>query len=117
MSVATIYKIVTEAEWAAAERAGVFKGAAIDLADGYIHFSTAAQARQTAALYFAGQENLALVAVAADMLGEALKWEPSRGGDLFPHLYGDLSMKAVIRVDGLPLDAEGVHIFPNMEGP
>ena len=115
MSAATIYKIVAKDEWAAAESAGIFKGATIDLADGYIHFSTAGQARQTAALHFAGREGLLLVAVAAAPLGDALKWEPSRGGDLFPHLYGELSVKAVSRVDELPLDDKGVHIFPPME--
>lgn len=115
MSAATIYKIVAKEEWAKADRAGVFKGAAIDLADGFIHFSTAAQARQTAALHFANQDGLLLVAVAASPLGDMLKWEPSRGGDLFPHLYGDLSMKMISRVDALPLDDRGVHIFPPME--
>ena len=115
MSVATIYKIVAKDEWAAAESAGVFKGATIDLADGYIHFSTAGQARQTAALHFAGREGLLLVAVATEPLGDALKWEPSRGGDLFPHLYGELSVKAATRVDDLPLDDKGAHIFPPME--
>ncbi|MBL4864537.1 MAG: DUF952 domain-containing protein [Rhodobiaceae bacterium] len=115
MSVATIYKIVAKDEWAAVERAGVFKGASIDLADGYIHFSTADQARQTAALHFAGRGGLLLVAVATAPLGDALKWEPSRGGDLFPHLYGELSVKAVSRVDDLPLDDKGAHIFPPME--
>jgi len=115
VSAATIYKIVAKDEWAAAESAGTFKGAAIDLADGYIHFSTAGQARQTAALHFAGREGLLLVAVAVEPLGDALKWEPSRGGDLFPHLYGELSVKAATRVDELPLDDKGVHIFPPME--
>ena len=107
-----IYKICPEALWQEAERAGAFKGAAIDLADGYIHFSTAAQAEETAAKHFAGQNGLVLVSVDADRLGESLKWEPSRGGALFPHLYGDLPLTAVTRVDPLPLGPDGVHIFP-----
>ena len=107
-----IYKICPEALWQQAERAGVFKGAAIDLSDGYIHFSTAAQAEETAAKHFAGQNGLVLVSVDADRLGELLKWEPSRGGALFPHLYGDLVLTAVTRVDPLPLGPDGVHIFP-----
>ena len=107
-----IYKICPEALWQQAERAGVFKGAAIDLADGYIHFSTAAQAEETAAKHFAGQNGLVLVSVDAERLGESLKWEPSRGGALFPHLYGDLPLTAVMRVDPLPLGPDGVHIFP-----
>lgn len=115
MTAATIYKIVPKDTWAPAKAAGVFKGAAIDLADGYIHFSTADQARETAALHFNGQHDLLLVAVSTAALGEALKWEPSRGGDLFPHLYGDLSIDAVIRVDALPVDGNGVHAFPPMD--
>ncbi len=115
MNTATIYKIVSKNDWAAAEAMGIFKGVSIDLADGYIHFSTAGQARQTAALHFAGEENLVLVAVATDVLADALKWEPSRGGELFPHLYGALSMQAVISVHDLPLDDRGLHIFPDME--
>jgi len=80
-----IYKIATKAQWAEAGKTGVFAGAPVDLADGYIHFSTAAQARETAAKHFAGQDDLLLVAVEAAKLGEALKWEVSRGGALFPH--------------------------------
>ncbi len=107
-----IYKIVGKDAWAAAETAGVFKGAAIDLEDGYIHFSTAEQASETAALHFTGQSRLVLVSVATSELGEALKWEPSRGGDLFPHLYGPLEMSHVARVDDLPVGPDGTHQFP-----
>lgn len=107
-----IYKIVTEAEWAEAEKAGVFKGAPVDLADGYIHFSTAEQVGETVAKYFAGQTDLLLVTVKADALGEALVYEPSRGGQLFPHLYADLPLEAVSAVQALPLDADGRHQFP-----
>lgn len=103
-----IFKIVTVADWRAAEADGVFKGAAIDLADGYIHFSTGAQVTETAAKHFSGQRDLLLVAVDAAKLGDALKWEVSRGGALFPHLYAPLSLDAVTRVDALPL-RDGRH--------
>ncbi len=85
-----IYKIMTLAQWRQAEAAGRFEGAPVDLADGYIHFSDAATVRETAARHFAGQADLVLVAVAADALGGDLKWEVSRGGALFPHLYASL---------------------------
>lgn len=110
-----IYKIAPRALWQAAEAAGLFDGAPIDHADGYIHFSTAAQAVETAARHFAGQDDLLLVAVEADRLGETLKYEVSRGGDLFPHLYALLPMDAVLWVKPLPLDAEGKHQFPEMD--
>ena len=109
-----IYKICSEALWREAERVGVFAGAAIDLADGYIHFSTAAQAPETAARHFAGQGELVLVAVAAEALGDSLCWEPSRGGDLFPHLYGPLRLDAVRWVRPLPLGLDGRHVFPEL---
>jgi len=103
-----IYKILARAEWEAALQAGRFTGSAVDLADGYIHFSTAAQAPETAARHFAGQDGLVVLEVEADDLGEALRWEPSRGGDLFPHLYADLEAKAVRRVLAAPLGADGL---------
>ena len=109
-----IYKICSEALWREAERVGVFAGAAIDLADGYIHFSTAAQAPETAARHFAGQGDLVLVAIAAEALGDGLRWEPSRGGDLFPHLYGPLRLDAVRWVRPLPLGPDGRHVFPEL---
>lgn len=112
MSASEIYKIISKDEWAAAEAAGVFKGASIDLTDGYIHFSTAAQAPETAALHFTGQEGLLLVSVSTEALGEALKWEASRGGDLFPHLYAPLEMNHVTRVDDLPVGVNSKHQFP-----
>jgi uncharacterized protein (DUF952 family) len=108
----TIYKICPATLWQEAERQGVFKGAAIDLSDGFIHFSTAKQAEETAAKHFAGKTGLLLVSVDAGRLGESLKWEPSRGGDLFPHLYGDLALSAVTSVDPLPLGPDGRHVFP-----
>jgi len=107
-----IYKICDAALWQTAERAGEFAGAAVDLADGYIHFSTAGQVEETAAKHFAGQRDLLLVAVNADPLGAALKWEPSRGGALFPHLYGKLPLNAVRWVKPLPLGPDGRHVFP-----
>ncbi|MBX9992802.1 DUF952 domain-containing protein [Phreatobacter oligotrophus] len=110
----TIYKISPRAAWQQAESAGRFTGAPVDIADGYIHFSTAAQAVETAAKHFAGQADLVLVAVDAARLGEALRWEPSRGGALFPHLYADLMMDAVLWVKPLPLGADGRHTFPDM---
>lgn len=107
-----IYKIVSADLWHDAEKAGSFAGAGIDLADGYIHFSTSAQARRTAELYFQGQAGLLLVAVDGESLGEALKYEASRGGDLFPHLYGILPLASVLWAKPLPLDENGNHIFP-----
>jgi len=107
-----IYKIVPRPLWQEAEAGGSFAGAPVDLADGYIHFSTAAQVRETAAKHFAGQQDLLLVAVDAAALGEALRWEPSRGGALFPHLYAALPVAAALWVRPLPLGADGQHRFP-----
>jgi uncharacterized protein (DUF952 family) len=109
-----IYKICSEALWREAESAGVFSGAPIDHADGYIHFSTAAQAPETAGRHFAGQGGLLLIAVEAEALGEALRYEPSRGGDLFPHLYAPLRLDAVRWVRPLPLGPDGRHVFPDL---
>jgi uncharacterized protein (DUF952 family) len=107
-----VYKICPRALWAAAERDRVFRGAPVDHADGYIHFSTADQVRETAAKHFAGADDLVLVAVDAEKLGPALKWEPSRGGALFPHLYGELPLAAAAWVEPLPLGPDGRHQFP-----
>jgi uncharacterized protein (DUF952 family) len=111
---ATIYKISPAGLWHEAERAGEFAGAPVDHADGFIHFSTAAQVRETAARHFAGQTDLVLVAVDAQALGPALRYEPSRGGALFPHLYGTLPLSAVRWVKPLPPGREG-HVFPELE--
>jgi len=111
-SVPVIYKIVAEETWREAESAGRFVGAGIDLQDGYIHFSTGPQAPETAARHFAGQTGLLLVAVAVAALGDALRWEPSRGGALFPHLYAPLPLDAVAWVTPLPLGPAGRHQFP-----
>ncbi|MFN3583604.1 DUF952 domain-containing protein [Phenylobacterium sp.] len=102
-----IYKILPRPEWAAAQAAGRFEGSAVDRADGFIHFSTAAQAQETARRHFAGQADLVVLEVEADDLGAALKFEPSRGGDLFPHLYGTLDVSKVRSVTEAPLDAAG----------
>ncbi|PYB77636.1 MULTISPECIES: DUF952 domain-containing protein [Rhizobium] len=110
--VKTIYKIVPQELWQEARKQGVFQGAPIDRKDGYIHFSTAAQAVETARLHFSGETDLLLVAVDAAVFGEALKWEPSRGGDLFPHLFADLPLDAVIWEKPLPLGPDGTHVFP-----
>jgi uncharacterized protein (DUF952 family) len=107
-----IYKIFRAAEWQALVAAGETAGAPVDLADGYIHFSTAAQAAETAAKHFAGAEGLVLAAVDADALGDALRWEPSRGGALFPHLYRALRRTDVAWHAPLPLGPDGAHAFP-----
>ncbi|MFC3694848.1 DUF952 domain-containing protein [Chenggangzhangella methanolivorans] len=117
MTDATIYKIAPAALWEAAARAGTFDGAPVDLADGYIHFSTADQLGETAAKHFADQNDLVLIAVATAPLGDALKWEPSRGGALFPHLYAPLPTSAAIWVRALPLGEDGRHIFPSEAAP
>jgi uncharacterized protein (DUF952 family) len=107
-----IYKIADRASWEAGVRAGQYVGSAHDVRDGFIHFSTATQSRETAAKHFAEQTDLVLAAIDTTPLGEAVKWEASRGGDLFPHLYAVLPMSAVVWTKPLPLDAQGVHVFP-----
>lgn len=108
-----IYRIISRADWQAAKTAGVFAGSAHDLRDGFIHFSTAAQAAETALKHYTGQEELLLLHVDTAGLTAPLKWEPSRGGELFPHLYGALPVSAVHRIEPLPLDeATGRHVFP-----
>jgi uncharacterized protein (DUF952 family) len=111
-----IYKICPATLWHDAQREGVFRGAAIDLQDGYIHFSGADQVAETAAKHFSGQHDLLLVQVDTTRLAARLKWEPSRGGALFPHLYGDLDLKAVTKVEPLSLGVDGRHRFPPLAG-
>jgi len=106
-----IYKILRADEWAALQDAGETPGAPIDVADGFVHFSTAIQAAETAAKHFAGAEGLVLLCLDADDLGEDLKWEVSRGGDKFPHLYAPLRLADVLWHADLPLEG-GVHRFP-----
>jgi uncharacterized protein (DUF952 family) len=105
-----VYKILRHAEWSAFDAAGETRGAPVDLADGYIHLSTAAQAAETAARHFAGEEGLWLLAVETAGLGD-LRWEPSRGGQLFPHLYGTLRRADVAWARPLPL-GDGGHVLP-----
>ncbi|MCV2868285.1 DUF952 domain-containing protein [Defluviimonas sp. WL0002] len=106
-----ILKIFRRNEWDAFRKAGETVGAPVDLADGFIHFSTPAQVAETAAKHFAEESNLVLVAVEADRLGPMLRWEPSRGGALFPHLYRPLRLDEVVWDKSLPLGKTG-HIFP-----
>ncbi|RBP00792.1 uncharacterized protein (DUF952 family) [Roseiarcus fermentans] len=110
-----VFKIVATDDWRAAERAGRFDGAAIDRLDGYIHLSTAGQAPETAAKWFSARDDLTLVAVDVEALGPRLRWEPSRGGALFPHLYGALDLSAVVWARALPLGPDGRHAFGALE--
>ena len=107
-----IYKIAPAGVWREAEAVGLFGGSSVDHADGFIHFSSAAQVRETVAKHFAGQRDLLLVAVDAEALGPALRWEVSRGGALFPHLYAPLRLDAVRWTEALPLEADGTHRVP-----
>lgn len=106
-----IFKIFRRPEWNAFRAEGMSQGAPVDLADGFIHFSTAAQVAETAMRHFAQESDLVLVAVDADRLTPDLRWEPSRGGQLFPHLYRPLRAADVVWDKSLPLGASG-HIFP-----
>lgn len=106
-----VYKIFRRTEWDALRTDGQSAGAPVDLKDGYIHLSTAAQVTETAARHFAGESDLVLVALDSAALGDALRWEPSRGGDLFPHLYRNMTLADVVWDKSLPLGAAG-HIFP-----
>lgn len=114
MKAASIYHICRREEWLAAQDVGRYGGSSQDRADGFIHFSAADQVVDSAARHRAGQAGLVLLTVEAAALGEALKWEPSRRGLFFPHLYGDLPLSAVSRVDDLPLGADGRHVFPRL---
>ncbi len=116
MHAAFIYHTCARPAWLAALDRGVYQGSTADRADGFIHFSTAAQVRESVAKHHAGKADLMLLTVAADRLGDTLRWEPARGGQLFPHLYGPLPVSAVARVDDLPLGADGIHQFPPRGG-
>lgn len=107
-----IFHMCRADEWRAAQDSGAYPGSSQDQADGFIHFSTAIQLRVSAAKHRAGQTGLVLLTVDPELLGEALTWEPSRGGQLFPHLYGELPVSAVLRSDPLNIGADGVHQFP-----
>jgi uncharacterized protein (DUF952 family) len=117
--VTTIYKICARAAWREAERAGLYRGSDVDMRDGFIHFSTAAQVAETAAKHFAGQTDLMLVTVDTDLLGDALgpalKWEKSRGDDLFPHLYAALPVAAVRYAQPLPDEVGGKRALPELK--
>ncbi len=109
-----IYKIAPASLWRKVQDKGRFEGAPADIADGYIHFSTAEQAEATAAKYFSGTDDLLLIAIDTKLLGESLRFEPSRGGALFPHLYGDLPLDAVVWAKPLPLRPDGKHDFAGL---
>ena len=109
-----IYKLLRAAEWSQAKAESQFKGSPVDLADGFIHFSTAAQVQETAEKHFAGVSGLVLAEVAESRLPHLLKWEASRGGQLFPHLYAPLPLSAIIRTWVIPLGREGRFIFPRV---
>jgi uncharacterized protein (DUF952 family) len=110
-----VYKILSETAWNDAAQEGVFHGASIDLTDGFIHLSAADQVAQTAALHFAGQSGLVLVAYDADVLGKALVWEVSRGGALFPHLYATLTTADALWAKPMPVGPDGLHILPSLD--
>jgi len=107
-----IFKIFPRAEWEQAAASGHYEGSADDRRDGFIHFSTADQLAGTLAKHFAGQDDLLLIAVEAEALGAALRWEAARGGDLFPHLYAPLPAGAALWVRPLPRDPAGQHVIP-----
>ena len=109
-----IYHMCHAEEWAAAVAAGVYHGSSQDRADGFMHFSTAMQIVESARRHRAGQDGLLLLAIDAARLGDRLKWEPSRGGDLFPHLYGPLDPAESTSVQPLPLGPDGLHVFPEL---
>jgi len=107
-----VYKILADAALEAAKSEGQFMGSADDLRDGFIHLSAGHQVEGTLAKHYAGQEDLLLVTLDPERLGAGLKWEESRGGDLFPHLYGPLALDAIVSVDRLELDDDSRHILP-----
>jgi len=107
-----LYHLCPRQAWEAAQAAGVYDGGRGSGPDAFIHLSTGAQVTESAAIHFAGATDLLLLTIEAGALGPALHWEPSRGGALFPHLYGDLPLGAVLAADPLSLDADGRHVFP-----
>lgn len=108
----TIYKIVTPEQWQEALADGVFKGAPIDLTDGFIHFSTRTQVVETATKHFKNSGDLLLIGFDPAKYGDQLKWEVSRGGELFPHLYGTLTPSDALQISELPQRSDGSHTFP-----
>ncbi len=112
MSSQPIYHICRRIEWESGKVAGFYQGSSQDISDGFIHFSTGAQVGRSAAKHRAGQSGLVLLTVEPSALGDSLRWEPSRDGEPFPHLYSTLPLTAVFRVDDLPLGLDGLHVFP-----
>ena len=109
-----IYRLADRAAWEEAQRAGVYRGAEVDAKDGYLHFSSAAQLADTARLHYRGRQNLVLLAVDTERLGDELRWEASRGGDLFPHLYAELKAGDVAWAKSVTLDADGVPLIADL---
>ncbi|MGI9525340.1 MAG: DUF952 domain-containing protein [Hyphomicrobiaceae bacterium] len=107
-----VYKMVSAGEWSAAVRVGSYEGSAVDRRDGFIHLSTSDQISETATKHFLGQEDLIIVAFATQSLGEQLRWEPSRGGQLFPHYYGHVPTQLARWVEAAPLDGQGIPDIP-----
>ena len=110
-----VYHICRQDEWDAAKVNGIYSGSSQDEVDGFIHFSTSEQVMESAQKHRTGQDGLVMLSVDAESLGSSLKWEPSRGGSLFPHLYGELPVNVVINAISLPLGPDGQHIFPKFE--
>lgn len=107
----SLYKVVSCEDWQQAVSAGVFRGFGIDLEDGFIHLSTGDQVKDTVRRYFSGRTDLMLVSIDSSGLGQTLRWEPSRGGALFPHVHGTIPMSAVLQAEPLPLGEHGEHYF------
>lgn len=116
MSQTLVFKLLTKSQWDGFAAEGSFMGAPVDLADGFIHLSTSAQVVETARRHFADCQDLILAAIEIAALDSPLRWEPSRGGDLFPHLYAPLALAAVKWTKALPLRADGTHEFPELLG-
>ena len=112
---ATIYKICTQSEWNTAVEQNWFIGSADDLRDGFIHFSTMSQLAETIRRHFSNRHDLLVVAVNVDTPGDALKWEPSRGGELFPHLYGPLKVESALYAAPLAINSDGTVQLPDQE--
>lgn len=108
----SLYKVLPAVIWRSAEEEGLFRGVGIDIQDGFIHLSSADQVVETVAKHFVDQDGLLLITIDGEKLGPALRWEPSRGDELFPHVYGVIPMDAVEKVDPLPLGEDGTHQFP-----
>lgn len=106
-----LYKVASSEDWQQVLSDGTFRGFGIDLEDGFIHLSTGDQIKETVRRYFAGRADLMLIVIDGGGLGQTLRWEPSRGGDLFPHVYGTIPMSAVQQAEPLPLGENGEHCF------